>query len=97
MAVTQQSDEFIETLVPKMPELTCHHYIAKQQARCLKESKENLQSDQQCIILADFSENHSFILQDAVKGFSFSKQSSSSSSLSLFISKINTCRLCSSV
>jgi hypothetical protein len=56
MTVTQKSDEFIENFVSKMPELTHHHYTAKQQARYLKETKENLQSDQ-CIILADFSEN----------------------------------------
>jgi hypothetical protein len=42
MIVTQQSDKLIENLVSKMPELTRHHYTA----RYLKESKENLQSDQ---------------------------------------------------
>jgi hypothetical protein len=46
MTVTQHSDKFIENFVSKMPELTHHHYTAKQQARYLKESKENLQSDQ---------------------------------------------------
>jgi hypothetical protein len=44
----------------------------------LKESKENLLLDQY-IILADFSENYSFMLQDAIKGFLLGKQSSSSS------------------
>jgi hypothetical protein len=68
MNVTQQSDELAENLVSKILELTCHHYTAKQQARYLKESKENLQSGQ-CIILADFSDNYSLILQDAVQGF----------------------------
>jgi hypothetical protein len=55
--VTQQSDEVIEKLLCKIPEPTHNHYTAKQQARYLKESIENLQSDQ-CIILADFSENY---------------------------------------
>jgi hypothetical protein len=36
MTVTQQSDELIKDLVPKLPEVT-HHYTAKQQARYLKE------------------------------------------------------------
>jgi hypothetical protein len=66
-AVTQQSDEFIENLSSEMPELTRHHYSAKQQARYLKESKENLQSDQ-CIILADFSENYSFFSKMPQRG-----------------------------
>jgi hypothetical protein len=68
MTVTQQSDKLIENLVSKMPDLTRHHYTAKQQARYLKESYKNLQSHQ-CIILADFSENYSFILQDSTGGF----------------------------
>jgi hypothetical protein len=74
MTVTQQN------LVSKIPELN-HHHTAKQQARYLKESEENVHSDQ-CIILADFSENYSFILQDAIKGFLLGKQSSNSSSFS---------------
>jgi hypothetical protein len=59
--------ELNENVVSEIPEVT-HYYTAKQQDRCLKERKENLHSDQ-CIILADFSENYSFILQDAVQGF----------------------------
>jgi hypothetical protein len=53
MTVTQESDKLIENLVSKIPELSHHYYTAKQQARYLKESKENLQSDQ-CITLSDF-------------------------------------------
>jgi hypothetical protein len=56
ITVAQQFDELTENLVSKIPELTCHHYTAKQ-ARYLKESKENLQSHQR-ITLADFSENY---------------------------------------
>jgi hypothetical protein len=48
MTITQQSDEFIDSLVSETPELTHHHYTAKQQATYLKQLKENLQSDQ-CI------------------------------------------------
>jgi hypothetical protein len=67
MTVKQQSDELIKNLLSEITELTRHHYIAEQQARYLKESKENLQSDQ-CIDLADFSDNCSFILQGAIQG-----------------------------
>jgi hypothetical protein len=45
MTLTHQSDKFIKSLVSKTPELTDHHYNAKQQARDLKHSKENLQSE----------------------------------------------------
>jgi hypothetical protein len=54
--------------VYKILDLTHHHYTAKQPARYLEQWKENLQSDQR-ISLADFSENYSFILQDAIRGF----------------------------
>jgi hypothetical protein len=67
MTATQQSDKLNENLVSKIPELT-HHYTAKQQARYLKLWKENQQSDK-CIILADFTENYSYTLQDDVQGF----------------------------
>jgi hypothetical protein len=53
--VTQQCEELTEDLVSEIPELSCN-YNAKQEARYLEKSKENMQSDQ-CIILADFSEN----------------------------------------
>jgi hypothetical protein len=77
--VAQQCGEVIENLVSKMPEITSYHYTARQQARYLKESKENLLSEQ-CIILADFSENYSFILQDAIRGFSPGTESTISAS-----------------
>jgi hypothetical protein len=67
MTVTQQSDEFNENLLSKIPELT-RHYTAKQQTRYLKQSEENVQSVHY-IILVDFSENYSFILRDAIQCF----------------------------
>jgi hypothetical protein len=95
MTVIQQSDRFIESLVSKVSELTHHHCTAKQQARYLKESTESLQSDQ-CIILADVSENCSFILQDAIQGFHWANNQAPLH-LSLFAPNINTCKLCPSV
>jgi Zn-dependent oligopeptidase len=94
MTATQQADELTGNLVPKINELT-YHYTAKQQARYLKESKENLQSSQSTI-LAYYSEKYSFTLQDAVLDFNeqIIKQFFM---LPLFISEINTCKLCPSV
>ena len=42
--------------------------IAKAQANHLKMAKENL-SENELIILLDFAENYSFVVQDAVQGF----------------------------
>jgi hypothetical protein len=33
MTVTQQSDKFIENLMSKVPNITHHHYTAKQKAK----------------------------------------------------------------
>ena len=61
-------DEFVESLVQKLQNLTQHHYISKSQSRHLKASKETL-SDTSCIIIVDFAENYTCLLQDAVQGF----------------------------
>jgi hypothetical protein len=45
-----------------------HHYIAKTQSKFLSHKKLNI-TDNEGIIIADFSENYSFIVQDAVQGF----------------------------
>ena len=45
-----------------------HHFIAKAQANDLKITKENL-SENELIILFDFAENYSFVVQDAVEVF----------------------------
>ena len=45
-----------------------HHFIKDSQASYLRDSKENL-DNKTCIILMDFAENYSFIIQDAMQGF----------------------------
>eukprot|EP00731_Ephydatia_muelleri_P021564 Em0014g155a len=61
-------DEFIEDLADKVSKLTRHHYIAHKQALYLKNLKESLALNE-CIIHGDFSENSSFVVQDAAQGF----------------------------
>jgi hypothetical protein len=65
---TNNIGEFIDILVEKVEKLTCHHYIAKHQSRFLTTHKESLQPNEAIIIL-DFAENYSFIVQDAAQGF----------------------------
>jgi len=45
-----------------------HHFIAKAQASYLRTIKKNLEGDQ-AVIMLDFAENCSFVVQDAVHGF----------------------------
>ena len=45
-----------------------HHYIAQNQAKYLTKLKSELDYDS-CILIGDFSENYSFIVQDAIQAF----------------------------
>ena len=73
--VVQSADEFIESLLEKLIQLKKHHYIAKVQASYLREKKENL-TESECIVLADFAENYSFVVQDESQGFHWTKSQS---------------------
>lgn len=60
--------EFIETICQKFDALRQHHFIAKSQSAFLSECKAKLKTNE-IIILLDFAENYSFLVQDAVQGF----------------------------
>lgn len=59
--------EFIQTICESLDCLRQHQYIAKAQAAHLRTTKENLALDS-VVILMDFAENYSFVVQDAVQG-----------------------------
>ena len=59
--------EFIKAIIDKINTLTSHHFIAKHQSRFLSTQKANLAADEAIIIL-DFAENYSFVIQDAAQG-----------------------------
>lgn len=61
-------DDFIETFCNKLTDLVPHHHIAQQQGKYLKACKEDLKKNE-IIMICDFSENYSFVVQDAVQGF----------------------------
>ena len=61
-------DDFIDDLISKVSILSKHHFIAKNQNNYLRLLKNELKSNE-FIILMDFSENYSFVVQDAVQGF----------------------------
>ena len=58
-------DEFLEVLVEKLKKLLLHHFIYKQQESFLKNKKETL-SDNEWIIILDFAENYTFMVQDTI-------------------------------
>ena len=50
-----------------------HHFLKVQQAAYLKEAKAILDNET-CIILMDFAENYSFLVQDAIQSFFWQNQ-----------------------
>ena len=61
-------EEFIEIFSEKLELLRPHSFIASQQAQFYSKCKTNLQVGE-ILVTVDFSENYSFILQDAAQGF----------------------------
>lgn len=61
-------EDYINSLSNKIWILTRHHFVSQQQSKYMKELKQNL-NEFEAVILGDFSENYSFIVQDAAQGF----------------------------
>ena len=59
------ADEFVELFCEKLEALCPHSFIATQQSRFFSECK----SSEEMTVLGDFSENYTFIVQDAAQGF----------------------------
>ena len=66
--VTEDKEEFIESVVKEIGNLTKHHYIARCQSAYFSRCKSEVESDS-CVLVSDFSENFAFVIQDAVQGY----------------------------
>lgn len=71
--LTQQVkvDEFINELCNRLQILKPHSFIAKQQTLFISEKKKNLREGEKVIVMFDFSENYSYVCQDASQAFHF--------------------------
>ena len=65
-------NEFIELLCEKLDKITPHSFIAKSQSKYLKNLKETLSLDE-AIVLGDFAENYTFVVQDEIQSYHWSK------------------------
>ncbi|XP_062705603.1 uncharacterized protein LOC134287568 [Aedes albopictus] len=61
-------DEFVPYLVDKIDKLITHDFIHKQQSSFLRNKKDTLKDDE-ILAICDFSENYSFIIQNAAQGY----------------------------
>ena len=64
----QSADEFLHSFTSSIPKVLQHDFIAKQQARFLQETKRTLKLGE-FLVVGDFAENYSFIVQDAAQSF----------------------------
>ena len=62
-------DEFLDTVSKSLYKLTRHHFVAETQAASFKKLKQDLKEEEEGILVMDFAENYSFIVQDAAQGF----------------------------
>lgn len=65
---TQNLQDFMTSLIDDVWNLTKHHFIANTQKNFLTYCKNQLQNDT-CIILMDFAENYSFVIQRSVQAY----------------------------
>jgi len=66
----EKVDDFITELRSKLETLKSHSFIAKQQSFFITDKKQNLRDDE-VIIMFDFSENYSYVCQEASQAFYF--------------------------
>ena len=59
--------EFIQVACDAFDNLRQHHFVAKAQASYLSKLKDDISHDE-AVVLLDFAENYSFLIQDAVQG-----------------------------
>lgn len=81
--------EFIELLVEKLNDNTSYSFIARAQSDYLKKLKETLESNE-VIMLGDFAENYSFVIQDEVQGYHWNKSQCSLHPVILYHRSENT-------
>lgn len=63
----KSTEDYIDFFVEYIPKLLQHDFVAKQQAEYFQTIKKNLEIGQ-VLVVADFSENYSFLLQNSVQG-----------------------------
>ena len=66
--VSKSADDFVDAFCEKLQVLLPHSFIAKQQSAFQTQVKSDLLPGE-LFVIADFSENYSFVLQDAAQGF----------------------------
>jgi hypothetical protein len=89
VTTVKSTEEFVESLLEKLLLLIHDPFIATQQAMFLKELKCNLQSSE-FVVLCDFAENYSFVLQDEAQGFHWNNAQATIHPFVIYLKKSDT-------
>ena len=65
--IISPADEFLQILREGLNKLLRHSYVVIKQNEFLNSKKENLKPNE-CIVIVDFAENYSFVVQNAIQG-----------------------------
>lgn len=65
--IIKPTEEFLDTFLEKLVMLKRHDFVAKQQALILKKNKNEI--DGKVVIIRDFAENYTFVIQDCAQGY----------------------------
>lgn len=66
--IIKDSEDFINEFCEQVEKLIPHKFIAKKQGEFLQHAKQNL-IEGEYVIISDFSENYSFVVQNEIQGF----------------------------
>ena len=68
--ITKPVDDYVDSFCDQIKLLIPHSFIAKQQSLFqTDDTRMSILLPQQFVVIGDFSENYSFVLQDAAQGF----------------------------
>ena len=62
-------EDYVSSLAKNLFALARYHYFAKHQETFFKDLKTHLEAEKEGLLVLDFAENYSFLVQDAVQGF----------------------------
>ena len=66
--IVKSSEDFVESLIQMLQNYMKHNFITKMQSSAYKMAKEDLKEGQM-IVVCDFAENYSFVVQDEIQSF----------------------------
>lgn len=69
----KSSEDFILQLVLNLGDLISHDYVAKCQSNYIDARKKELQQGE-VLVIGDFSENYTFVIQDAIQNYYWVKE-----------------------